>query len=126
MCGMPSTVSTMNQVSVTGPNMRPTAAVPKRCAANSPVSTASVTGTTKRCRPGAATSRPSTAWTLTVVVSLKYVVLILRADNNGEGGLIAMLALASQAVKDRPVLRRRPGPVQALPPSLPVPTLRPS
>ncbi|MDB6002000.1 MAG: potassium transporter Kup, partial [Rhizobacter sp.] len=46
-------------------------------------------------------------WTLTVVVSLKYVVLILRADNNGEGGLIAMLALASNAVKDRPVLRRR-------------------
>ena len=34
-------------------------------------------------------------WTLTVVVSIKYVVLILRADNNGEGGLIAMLALAS-------------------------------
>jgi len=46
-------------------------------------------------------------WTLTVVVSFKYVVLILRADNNGEGGLIAMLALASQAVKDRPVLRQR-------------------
>ena len=46
-------------------------------------------------------------WTLTVVVSVKYVVLILRADNNGEGGLIAMLALASQAVKHRPVLRRR-------------------
>ena len=46
-------------------------------------------------------------WTLTVIVSIKYVVLILRADNNGEGGLIAMLALASQAVKDRPKLRRR-------------------
>ena len=46
-------------------------------------------------------------WTLTVVVSLKYVALILRADNHGEGGLIAMLALAIQAVKDRPVLRRR-------------------
>jgi KUP system potassium uptake protein len=46
-------------------------------------------------------------WTLTVVVSLKYVVLILRADNHGEGGLIAMLALASQAVKDKPVLRSR-------------------
>ena len=46
-------------------------------------------------------------WTLTVVVSIKYVVLILRADNNGEGGLIAMLALASQAVKDRPSLRRK-------------------
>jgi KUP system potassium uptake protein len=46
-------------------------------------------------------------WTLVIVVSLKYVVLILRADNNGEGGLIAMLALASEAVKDRPKLRNR-------------------
>jgi len=44
-------------------------------------------------------------WTLTIIVSLKYVVLVLRADNEGEGGLIAMLALASQAVKDKPVLR---------------------
>ena len=46
-------------------------------------------------------------WTLTVVVSLKYVVLILRADNHGEGGLIAMLALATHAVSDKPALRRR-------------------
>ena len=46
-------------------------------------------------------------WTLTVIVSIKYVGLILRADNNGEGGLIAMLALASQAVRERPELRRR-------------------
>ena len=45
-------------------------------------------------------------WTLTVIVSIKYVVLVLRADNEGEGGLIAMLALASQAVKDKPQLRR--------------------
>ncbi|MEN9984169.1 MAG: hypothetical protein RI918_2138, partial [Pseudomonadota bacterium] len=44
-------------------------------------------------------------WTLTVIVSIKYVVLILRADNHGEGGLVAMLALASQAVKDKPQLR---------------------
>ena len=44
-------------------------------------------------------------WTLTIIVSLKYVVLVLRADNEGEGGLIAMLALASQAVKDKPRLR---------------------
>ena len=46
-------------------------------------------------------------WTITVVVSLKYVVLILRADNNGEGGLIAMLALATRAVRHRPALRQR-------------------
>ena len=45
-------------------------------------------------------------WTLTVIVSLKYVTLVLRADNNGEGGLVAMLALASQSVKDKPKLRR--------------------
>jgi KUP system potassium uptake protein len=45
-------------------------------------------------------------WTITVIVSIKYVALVLRADNNGEGGLVAMLALASQAVKDRPELRQ--------------------
>ncbi len=45
-------------------------------------------------------------WTLTVIISIKYVTLVLRADNNGEGGLVAMLALASQSVKDKPKLRR--------------------
>ena len=45
-------------------------------------------------------------WTLTVIVSLKYVILVLRADNNGEGGLVAMLALASVSVAHRPKLRR--------------------
>jgi len=44
-------------------------------------------------------------WTLTVIVSVKYVALVLRADNHGEGGLVAMLALASQSVKDKPRLR---------------------
>ena len=46
-------------------------------------------------------------WTLTVIVSIKYVSLVLRADNHGEGGLVAMLALASQSVKDKaPALRK--------------------
>jgi KUP system potassium uptake protein len=45
-------------------------------------------------------------WTLTVIVSIKYVLLVLRADNHGEGGLVAMLALASVSVADRPKLRR--------------------
>ncbi len=44
-------------------------------------------------------------WTLSIIVSLKYVVLVLRADNEGEGGLVAMLALASQAMIDKPRLR---------------------
>jgi KUP system potassium uptake protein len=41
-------------------------------------------------------------WSLMIVVSLKYVILIMRADNKGEGGIMALLALASSAVKDRP------------------------
>jgi len=45
-------------------------------------------------------------WTLTTIVSVKYVTLVLRADNHGEGGLVAMLALASQSVKDKPHLRK--------------------
>jgi len=44
-------------------------------------------------------------WTLTMVVSVKYVALIMRADNHGEGGLMALLALASTSVKDKPRLR---------------------
>ncbi|MBK1689823.1 potassium transporter Kup [Rubrivivax gelatinosus] len=44
-------------------------------------------------------------WTMTIIVSLKYVLLILRADNRGEGGLIAMLALATTAVAEKPRLR---------------------
>ncbi len=44
-------------------------------------------------------------WALMVVVSLKYVILMMRADNHGEGGLMALLALASQAVKGKPKLR---------------------
>ncbi len=44
-------------------------------------------------------------WTMTIIVSVKYVLLILRADNHGEGGLIAMLALATNAVNDKPKLR---------------------
>ncbi|HEU5293279.1 MAG TPA: potassium transporter Kup [Burkholderiaceae bacterium] len=45
-------------------------------------------------------------WTMTIIVSVKYVLLVLRADNHGEGGLIAMLALATTAVRHRPPLRR--------------------
>ncbi|MGY2907800.1 potassium transporter Kup [Bradyrhizobium sp. URHC0002] len=37
-------------------------------------------------------------WALIVVVTLKYVVILLRADNNGEGGTLALMALAQRAV----------------------------
>jgi KUP system potassium uptake protein len=41
-------------------------------------------------------------WALMIVVSLKYVVLVMRADNRGEGGTMALIALATAAVKKRP------------------------
>src|SRR5579872_1051605 len=37
-------------------------------------------------------------WALIVTVTLKYVVILLRADNNGEGGTLTLMALASRAV----------------------------
>src|SRR6476469_7901950 len=37
-------------------------------------------------------------WALIVVVTLKYVVILLRADNKGEGGTLALMALAQRAV----------------------------
>src|SRR6476661_10433803 len=40
-------------------------------------------------------------WILMIVVSLKYVSLVLRADNHGEGGIMALLALATRAVRGR-------------------------
>ncbi|WP_244539002.1 KUP/HAK/KT family potassium transporter, partial [Methylobacterium sp. UNCCL125] len=44
--------------------------------------------------PAAATGAVSLIlWSLILIVSLKYAVLILRADNRGEGGIVAMLAL---------------------------------
>jgi KUP system potassium uptake protein len=45
-------------------------------------------------------------WALMLVVTLKYVVLILRADNRGEGGALALTALAAQAVAGKPRLRQ--------------------
>jgi KUP system potassium uptake protein len=43
-------------------------------------------------------------WALMIVVTLKYVMLVLRASNRGEGGIMALLALASSAVRDKPRL----------------------
>src|SRR6516165_5447864 len=37
-------------------------------------------------------------WALVLVVTLKYVVILLRADNNGEGGTLALMALAQRAL----------------------------
>jgi KUP system potassium uptake protein len=44
-------------------------------------------------------------WSLVLIVTLKYVVLILRADNRGEGGVLALGTLASRAVPRTKALR---------------------
>jgi KUP system potassium uptake protein len=38
-------------------------------------------------------------WSLTIIVTLKYVLILLRADNHGEGGTLALMALAHRVVK---------------------------
>jgi hypothetical protein len=43
-------------------------------------------------------------WTLLIVVSLKYLTFVLRADNRGEGGVIALTALISAVAKGRAVV----------------------
>jgi KUP system potassium uptake protein len=43
-------------------------------------------------------------WGLTIIVSLKYVTLVLRADNRGEGGIMALMALALNSVSKSPNL----------------------
>src|SRR5687768_17194805 len=34
-------------------------------------------------------------WALIVIISVKYLIFILRADNRGEGGILALMALAA-------------------------------
>ena len=40
-------------------------------------------------------------WALVLIVSVKYVILLLRADNNGEGGTLSLMALAQRGLKTR-------------------------
>ena len=55
--------------------------------------------------PGSAVSQPVVfgilsliIWALLLVVTAKYVIILMRADNNGEGGTLALMALASRVV----------------------------
>ena len=45
-------------------------------------------------------------WALIIIVTFKYVLILLRADNRGEGGTLALMALAQGALGDP---RRRDG-----------------
>ena len=43
-------------------------------------------------------------WSVTAIVSIKYVTIVLRFDNGGEGGILALLALATRVTRERPRL----------------------
>lgn len=44
-------------------------------------------------------------WTVMLLVSIKYVAIMMRADNRGEGGSLALLALVSSLTAAKPRLR---------------------
>jgi KUP system potassium uptake protein len=46
-------------------------------------------------------------WSLIIIVSIKYIIFIMRADNNGEGGILALLALILQKQRRDADSRRR-------------------
>ena len=43
-------------------------------------------------------------WALILIVTVKYVIILLRADNNGEGGTLALMALANRTLGGKSAL----------------------
>jgi KUP system potassium uptake protein len=65
--------------------------------------------TVKQCFDGAVVSAPRVygvlsliAWSLFLVVTIKYVIVLMRADNRGEGGILALMVLALRATLRKP------------------------
>ena len=48
-------------------------------------------------------------WSVTIIVTVIYVGLVLRADNHGEGGILSLITLVARPAVARPS-RPRPGP----------------
>src|SRR5260221_3144519 len=44
-------------------------------------------------------------WSMAWVIAYKYLVVMMRADNNGEGGILALLALALRNIRHQPRVR---------------------
>ena len=44
-------------------------------------------------------------WSMVWVITIKYLFVMMRADNSGEGGILALLALALRGVRHRPVMK---------------------
>ncbi len=71
--------------------------------------------TLRQCLTGEHAATPTNAtilgvlslifWALTLVVTVKYLSVVMRADNHGEGGILALLALIPERIKPRPKAR---------------------
>jgi KUP system potassium uptake protein len=57
-------------------------------------------------------------WAVTLIVSLKYVLFVLQFDNNGEGGVLALLAFATRLLRGRPRVQLAAGTIAILAASL--------
>ena len=90
-----------NHTIITGPNMRPTAAVPIRCVANRRTMITAVIGTTRCARDGCTTLSPSTA------DSTEIAGVIMLSPKNSEAPKIPSAASTS-FVRRPPCVRRRP------------------
>jgi len=53
-------------------------------------------------------------WSLILIISIKYLGLVMRADNHGEGGILALMALLGLDRPKRPAARRHPLVILAL------------
>ena len=42
-------------------------------------------------------------WSIVLVVTIKYVLIVLRADNHGEGGIMVLMQLAKQYLHGKPI-----------------------
>ena len=45
-------------------------------------------------------------WSLIIVISIKYLIFVMRADNQGEGGILALMALVPRRLSQREEPRR--------------------
>jgi KUP system potassium uptake protein len=43
-------------------------------------------------------------WSLMIIVTIKYIMFVLRANNHGEGGVLSLMALVRNSVKKHPVV----------------------
>ena len=102
-----------NQAIITGPNTRPTAAVPRRCTRNSTTMITAVIGTTSSSSDGSTTLSPSTA------DSTEIAGVIMLSPKNSDAPKMPSAASTTAARRPRCALHRRSRVISAMMPPSP-------